>query len=92
MAPITPTPQPAAKAALLASSEGEVAAATSASRPAAAEGPITGAGCPAANAATNPVGSRSYGSVIRFKVKAEFSFCILSLTNFINRISLMQFV
>jgi hypothetical protein len=67
VAPITPTPQPAAKAALLASSEGEAAAATTASRPAAAEGPITGAGCPAANAATNPVGSGSYGSEIRSK-------------------------
>ncbi len=52
VAPITPTRQPAAKAAFLASSEGEAAAATTVSRPAAAEGPTTGAGCPAANAAT----------------------------------------
>jgi hypothetical protein len=51
VAPTTPTPRPAAKAALLSSSEGEAAAATTASRSAAAEGPTTGAGCPAANAA-----------------------------------------
>ena len=62
VAPTTPTPRPAAKAALLSSSEGEAAAATTASRPAGAEGPTTGAGCPAANAATNPIGSGSYGS------------------------------
>ncbi len=75
VAPITPTWVPAAKAAWLASSEGEAAAAITASRPAAAEGPTTGAGCPATNAATNPVGSGSYGSEFR----TEWKFWTLDL-------------
>jgi hypothetical protein len=94
VAPTTPTPRPAAKAALLSSSEGGAAAATTASRPAAAEGPTTGAGCPAANAATNPIGSGSYGSEpAQRKSSKKFDFfffesyfflnLILSATNFI---------
>ncbi len=50
--PVTPSWAPGVTAASSASSEGEAAAVMTASSIAAAEGPTTGAGCPAANAAT----------------------------------------
>jgi hypothetical protein len=66
-----------AKAARLASSEGEAAAAITASRPAAAEGPSTGAGCPAANAATKSGRIRILRIGVPYRVKVlNFEFLI----------------
>jgi hypothetical protein len=67
--PVTPSWASGVTAASSASSEGEAVAVTTASSIAAAEGPTTGAGCPAANAATKFAVRRSgsVGSELRIK-------------------------
>jgi hypothetical protein len=69
MVPVTPSWAPGFTAASSASSEGEVAAVMTASSIAAAEGPTTGAGCPAANAATKPGRFRILRFGVPYKVR-----------------------